>query len=356
MNRLRRLILPAIVLAAATILSQAGAATAQSSTPSTWTGAVFLVQPQDGDTTTLDLSLDIVDPALTPARISLEVPNGFSIYPQRPIGSTVGTVELYAADYAAGAAGTTLLDGQIVAQQPDASTEAALQPCSPGSHLAVWDIAFTLLGQPLQIPIGISATPTASTSDSLTLDICPPPLLPTGTLLPIRSLHLSLWDLSPPRAKGTYTWKAAIVPLAPDLKTPLPDSTLELRSILPVPHTLTLHGNYQTPTHRVALHGTLREAGKPVPGARIEITKLSRKITPNGVIFNDTPIGTPRTNHAGNYTLTTRLTTTAGFIATTQPRLTPCPDKGPTPRGCQNETITGTTSEPITISIPTKHT
>ncbi len=142
--------------------------------------------------------------------------------------------------------------------------------------------------------------------------------------------------------------------MAPDRRTPLPEQAFELRSLVPVPQTLTLRGRYAPAARRVTLSGTLREAGKPVAGARVSITKLVRTVLPTGIVFNDAEIGVVRTTAAGAYRFVARLKRTAGFIATTDPRLMPCSESGFSAVGCRSQTVAGTQSEPITISVPAR--
>jgi len=243
-----------------------------------------------------------------------------------------------------------------VAQQLDAQREAALQACSPGSHLAVWQLALNLLGQPLGIPMALSPARAADPSDAeLRLDICPPPLAAGGALLPITSIALSLWDLEPPLNRGSYRWRAVITPVAPDRMSAQPERAYELQSRVPVPQTLGLVGHYNPASGRVTLRGSLREAGKPAAGVRVSITKLVRKVTPRGVVFSDSTIAVVRTNAGGTYSLRRRLSATAGFIAFTRWRLVPCSTSSLTPNGCQSQTIPASQSEPITISVRDRH-
>lgn len=316
-----------------------------------WPGATatFLVQPQGGERPRLDLSFLLPSTSPPPARITVYVPPGFSLYPDRPAGAPVGDAELYASDSSAGTTGVTVLQGQIVARPLDAASDAALQACSPRSHLARWELSFNLLGQQLAMPIAISA---AGDRPGLRLDICPPAVAPAGTLLPITNLALSLPHVLPPRARGPYLWRLEVTPAAPDRITPLPGESFELRSLVPVPQTLTLRGRYSAATRRVTLRGALREMGKPVRGVRVRIVKLVRTVTPGGILYDDVLLGVARTDATGAYALSARLSRTAGFIASTEPRVGRCADRGATPGGCRSQTIAAAEGEPITIGVP----
>ena len=337
-------------LTACALLGSAAATAGGASSKLDWSSPFFLVEAQDGDAPSLELKLNLEDSS--PARITLFVPRGFALYPQRPAGLPVGEAELEAVDYTAGAFGRTNLQGQITAQALDAATEATLQRCSPLPHIAAWKLTLNLLGQPLEVPIAVSRPRNEDPAGAeLRLDICPPALPPAGTLLPIASVDLSLWDLASPRDHGAYLWRALVTPVAPDRMTALSGQTFELRSVVPVPQRLTLSGRYSTARHRVVLRGTLREAGRPVAGAGVSITELIRKVTHTGVIFRDASLGDVRTNAVGAYSLRTPLAQTAGFVARTSERITRCFAASSVPSGCRSQTVAGTQSEPITISV-----
>jgi hypothetical protein len=121
---------------------------------------------------------------------------------------------------------------------------------------------------------------------------------------------------------------------------------------VPVPHRLTLEGEYQPRTHRAVVHGMLRVKGRPVPSAVIYLTRLNRTITPHGVTFHDADAAITLTTRAGAYALIIPLHTTRGFLASTPPTAARC--TGPTfaPTGCRTTTTAGTESDPITISVP----
>jgi len=343
-----RLVPPLLLLAALSAVAAIPATAGGSS----WYGDSLLVQPGDQNLPGLEIALAVGDPGSMPARVTLYAPRGFDLFPQRPQGFPVGNAEIEAFDYTAGSSGLTLLQGEISAGTLDAQTEASLQACSPRPHIALWNLTLNLLGQPLPIPIAISSAAAGDPTDAgLRLDLCTPSIVPGGTLLPISTLAMSLDGLRPPRAAGSYDWRAFVTPVAPDRTTPLPDRAFELRSVVPVPQTLTLHGSYTAKAHKATLTGTLLEAGKPAPGVAVSIIKLVRTITPSGVDDEDVWLRDVRTDRAGHYHLNARLLRTAGFTAVTRARTTACPDAGTTPGGCKAMTVAGTQSEPITLSV-----
>src|SRR6266852_281078 len=122
-GRLPITVMLAALAAAATLGCPRASAGGASAKPA-WESSFFLVQPQDGNSPELDLTLNLPELGSTPAEITLYVPQGFSIYPQRQAGVPIGAAELYAFDYTAGAVGETRLQGQITPLALDAPTEA----------------------------------------------------------------------------------------------------------------------------------------------------------------------------------------------------------------------------------------
>ncbi|MDQ1511856.1 MAG: hypothetical protein QOG50_3700, partial [Actinomycetota bacterium] len=191
-------------------------------------GSQLRVHPVGGDYPELDLSLDLTSDGGLPGRITIYVPTGFQIYPDRPAESAVGTALIESQDSSYGTSTNSTLAGDIVAEPLDPLAEQSAQTCSPGTHLALWRLELSLLGQPLDVPMYLAPTGTGDPAGAqLKLELCPP-TLPTqdassAPALPISSLELSLTDLEPPHAHGSYLWRVVVTPLAPDRKTLRPE-------------------------------------------------------------------------------------------------------------------------------------
>lgn len=288
-----------------------------------------------------------------PARATVTVPAGFALYPARPPGAFVGEIKLFASSGDYGATALTLLTGEIEAAPLDDAGEAAAQACSPGKHLAIWTAGLSLLGQPLELPIYVArADPPAR---GLKLDICAPALAASGgsaPLLPMASLSLSLLQLDPPTAHGGYLWRAIVTPLAPDQQSPLPAKTYELRSLIPIPHTLTLHARYQSSTRTAFIDGRLTANGKPRAGVDVYLDILERTVTPTGIRFHDTTAGPVKTNPAGRYFLRKHLAHTAGLQAVVRDTTRRCDGPSAAPAGCLDATTAATRSTTITLVVP----
>ena len=175
------------------------------------------------------------------------------------------------------------MSGEVASAPLDDASEAAAQACSPGTHLAIWTAELSLLGQPIDLPIYVSS---AAPAGGLILDICTPTLIAAAggptPLLPMATLTLTLLELDPPTAHGSYLWRASVTPLAPDQHSPLPAKAYELRALVPVPHTLTLHARYEPSTRTALLTGRLTADGKPRAGIKIYFDILQRTVTQTG--------------------------------------------------------------------------
>lgn len=337
------------VLAALAVGALADAASA--TTRADWgEKPVFLVQSYVDVLPELDVLLAFDVGSGAPARVTVYVPTGFELYPDRATGSVIGRAAVYSVDYLAGTS-ISLLEGDIVAGAASSPDAVA---CAGSAPEAAWIVRLAALGQLLDVPIAVRpAGPDAPPGTAFRLDLCAPDLAGTGgALLPIAALRLSLVGLEPPRAKGVYAWRAVVTPTAPDLRTILADRAYELRAIVPVPHRLTIAGRYDGAKRVAVLHGRLTGAGAARAGVRVIILRLVRTITPGGVVFRDSTAGSVRTAKDGTFTFRTRLGKTAGFVAYTYETVRSCDGPPLAVGGCLSATTAGVYSEAITISVP----
>lgn len=289
-----------------------------------------------------------------PARVTLSAPAKFDLWPVRPPGTFIGEVAVLAASGDYGSSARSLLRGEIAAARLDDASETAAQACSPGTHVAVWMAELSLLGQPLDLPIYLSnAAPPRS---GLELDICAPALAtPAGgppPLLPIESLTFELMQLDPPEEHGSYLWQAMITPFGPDLHSPLPAKTYEIRALVPLPQKLTLNATYRRTTETATFTGRLTANGVPRAAAKIYIDVLQRTVTSKGIRYNDSTVGPAKTNAAGVYVLHTRLRHTAGIQAVVRSTTSRCDDRSMAPGGCRSTTTSSSRSATVTLVVP----
>jgi len=260
-----------------------------------------------------------------PGRISIHAPEQFWLEPERAEGSPVGHAEIYLRN----GLGPLLRYAGTISAAPLAVASAG---CSPDELTGVWMIRAYRGRKLLQLPIGIASV------DGTRLDLCP------GTGHSVAAVVLSLVDVSPPVTPGSYAWRAFVTPRFDS------DATYELRSILPVPHVLTLRGSYRPGSKRAVLTGMLRAHGKPRQRTEIDIVRLDRTAVP--LAFYDSWDAIVRTTERGTYSVALPLVRTQGFVASTPPTVRRCAGPSTAPAGCKTITFAGTESDPITVSVP----
>jgi hypothetical protein len=342
----RRILLAALVTLVGVGLGAEPAATS-------WQGdAQLRITSGDGSYPQVHVALDVATAAGAPGRITIYVPQGFAIYPDRPPGSAVGSVEITAQDDSYGTSTESLLAGNIVAQPPSTTTPT----CAVGPYTGIWVLELSLLGQPFDVPLYVADTVDTDPPGASTKLILCAPTLPTSDpatarAFPISTVDLFLSDLEPPQHRGSYLWRALVTPLAPDRKTLLPDHTYEVRAVVPVPHRLTLTGRYLPEKHVAVLHGRLTANGTPRAHVLIRVVALVRRITPDGAIFEDRTAGTTKTTATGAYSFRAAMKKTTGFIVFAQSTTMRCQGPRIAPAGCQSTTLPATQSDPITVTV-----
>jgi hypothetical protein len=331
------------------VLALSGGGTAAAS----WGSPALLVSAMRGEYPYLRLSLSFADERGAPGRIALYTPLGAALYPARPPGSPIGEVDAYAASDAFGAGASTHLYGTIVAAADDASVQA----CSPGTHLAIWKIELSLLGQQLQVPVAISrAGPGDPPDTGLKLELCPPslPAVDEGQagILPLADLELTLEDTVAPVHRGSHLWRALVTPLAPDQHTLLDGGTYELRGRTPVPNKITLAGRYDASTKNAQLRGQLAAYG--VRRARVPLTLvvLARRVSPKGISYGDRAGARTVSDAAGVFHFRHRIAGPTSFIAVADEVYAKCTGKSIAPAGCLSDSIAQIQSEPVTVAPP----
>ena len=317
--------------------------------------ASFLVDTQAGESPGLVLGLDFADRG-PPGRVTLYVPRGFEIVPERPLAFPVGVAEMEAGSSSYGSFSDATLVGQITGLNLDSPLAAAAQACAPSpAYIALWKLSLTLLGQPVDVPISIAPIEPGDPTDSdLRIDFCPPAVSgPAGSpavVLPMQAFGVLLSFVEPPRYPGSYVWHAVVTPVGPDGHSLLPDRAYELRSTFPVPHVLTLSGRRSG--RFAVLTGKLTAAGAPEPHQLVVITRLVRKVVHGRVEVDDTIAGLQKTDSHGAYRLRVPLPVKAGFYAETGGGTEPCSPPAFASLGCVSATVPGTVSRSITVNVP----
>jgi hypothetical protein len=180
----------------------------------------------------IDLSQDQSDPQ--PAKIAVYVPAGYQLHPAGAVGATIGTTsgQVFARDLNI----ALPLSGDVLVLDPAQHTTDA---CSPGSHLAVWDLHLTVAGQSIDLPVYVSATTGTETAlGAAKIETCLSPAdvpagapgrSPNGAQLLSASFTVNN-QVTPP--VGSTRWTSLWTPYAAGTGVPNAAGTVEARSIV----------------------------------------------------------------------------------------------------------------------------
>lgn len=313
--------------------------------------------PQGTRPTTIHISVPQTDDPT--AVVQIYVPGGYT--PSAPsAGATIGSASgtIFARD-----AGLTLpLEGTVVADDP---LKHAADACSPGGHLAVWLMNLSVAGNTISIPIYIDQTagPEANFGAVRIRTCFGPPDVPATA--PGRApLGAQLLDakftidtaLAPPSTAGRYVWRALLTPWAAGTGVPNQAGTVEARSFLNLPGTLSLKATYLKKSNTYRLSGAARAGGQPAAGQTVQIYR--------GRGLNVTRASSTRTNSNGTYATAghlkpKRTTYFQTRIATAeQDYAVGCsaPNLAPAPAPCATATLGGwsAVSRVIKLAVPKK--
>ena len=260
-------------------------------------------------TTSLTIKVSQAQSDAQPARISIYVPNGYSINasaaPGSKIGSTSGTV------FSRDANIPLPLSGDVVVVPPTTNAPG----CDPVPHIAVWNLALSVAGQSINLPVHVDQLAGAEAAlGAYKLVVClAPDDVPTGT--PGRSPNgarlldatFTVDNIFTVPA-GQSIWKAITTPYAAGIGAPNAAATVETRAFV-ADGTATLAKKVNAPKRLVKFTGKVTQAGTAVSGARVSL------------LVNGKSAGfTARTNGSGAYSIVLKKTgkkTTSTFQART---------------------------------------
>jgi hypothetical protein len=257
-------------------------------------------------TTSLTIKVSQAQTDAQPAKISIYVPSGYSINasaaPGTKIGSTTGTV------FSRDANIPLPLSGDVVVS---ASSDAPT--CDPVPHLAVWNLALSVAGQNITLPVHVDqlAGPEAARGAYKLVVCLAPDDVPVGT--PGRSPNgarlldatFTVDNIFTVPA-GQSIWKTITTPWAGGV--PNVAGTVETRAFV-ADGTVTLAKKINAPRRLVKFTGKVTQAGTAVSGA-----KVSLLVNGKSAGFNT------RTNGSGSYSIVLKKTgkkTTSTFQART---------------------------------------
>jgi hypothetical protein len=233
-----------------------------------------------------------------PAKISIYVPSGYTINTSAAPGTTIGTTSgsIFARD-----ANIPLpLAGNVVVVPPNTNAPG----CATGTHLAVWNLALSVAGQSINLPVHVDATTGTETAlGAYKMVVCLAPAdVPQGT--PGRSpngaqlleANFTVNNVFQVPASSSV-WKAFTTPYAPGTGVPNVAGTVETRA-LAGSGTLTIKTRVTSKKKRtLRISGNLAQGGAGVAGSQVRLLL-------NGAASRFTA----RTSSAGNYSVVLRKT------------------------------------------------
>src|SRR5262245_12694231 len=233
-----------------------------------------------------------------PAKITIYVPTGYTINTSAAPGTTIGNTSgsIFARD-----ANIPLpLSGNVVVAPPNTNAPG----CSTGTHMAVWNLALSVAGQSINLPVHVDATAGAEAAlGAYKMVVCLAPAdVPQGT--PGRSpngaqlleANFTVNNIFQVPASESI-WKALTTPYA--LGTGLPNiaGTVETRALAGA-GTLSIKSSVTSKKKRtLRVSGQLAQAGAGVAGSQVRLLL-------NGAASRFTA----RTSPAGNYSIVLRKT------------------------------------------------
>ncbi len=297
-------------------------------------------------TTSLTIKVSQAQTDAQPAKISIYVPTGYSINasaaPGTKIGSTTGTVFSRDANIPLPLSGDV-----VVSATSDAPT------CDPVPHLAVWNLALSVAGQNITLPVHVDqlAGPEAALGAYKLVVCLAPDDVPVGTpgrspngarLLDATFTVNSIFTVP----AGQSIWKTITTPWAGGV--PNAAGTVETRAFV-ANGTVTLTKKVNAGRRLVKFTGKVTQAGTAVSGARVSL-----------LVNGKTAGFSARTNASGSFSIVLKKTgkkTTSTFQARTtvaERDITSTGCTSPTPGvpgGCVSATASAFTAVSAKIRI-----
>jgi hypothetical protein len=303
-----------------------------------------------GGTTDLSISFDQADDAT--AKVTIYVPQGYTGTLGVSPGTQLGTIDASIIAFAISPTQPLPLKGVIQADDP---AKYVTNPCSPGTHEAVWLLRLQAAGTELAVP-GYVDTVTASAEAPLgkfKLQFClPSPYIPPsaggamlGAKLVSATLHLSnLFAL--PAQNGSYGWTAVTTPYTVGTGTPNPAGTVQARAFVQLPAQLSLKAKVKK--KRATLSGALRLNLAGLAGVKVSLLSGSSRTK-----LKAAGSATTRAGGAFSFRKTVRKTTYFRARVTVATRTASC--TGGVPGiPCASATANGFTAQSAIIKVTPK--
>ena len=300
-------------------------------------------------TTSLTIRLSQAQTDPEPARISIYAPAGYTINASAAVGAKIGSTSgtVFSRD-----ANIPLpLSGDVVVVPPTTNAPG----CDPVPHIAVWNLALSVAGQTINLPVHVDQLSGAEAAlGAYKLVVClAPDDVPVGT--PGRSPNGARLLDATFTVDNVFTvpagqsiWKAITTPYAASIGAPNPAGTVETRAFV-ADGAITLAKKVNAAKRLVKFTGKVTQAGAAVAGAKVSL------------LVNGKSAGfSARSNASGNFSIVLKKTgkkTNSTFQARTtvaERDITATGCASPTPGipgGCVSATASPFTSVSAKIRI-----
>ena len=303
-----------------------------------------------GGTTDLTVAFDQADDAT--AKVTIYVPQGYTGTLGASAGTQLGTIDASIIAFAISPTQPLPLKGVITADDP---AKYVTNPCSPGTHEAVWLLRLQAAGTELAVPgyVDTVTAPTEAPLGKFKLQFClPSPYIPPsaggamlGAKLVSATLHLSnIFAL--PAQNGSYGWTALTTPYTVNTGTPNPAGTVQARAFVQLPAQLSLKAKVKKKT--ATLSGALRLNLAGLAGVKVSLLSGSSRTK-----LKAAGSATTRAGGAFSFRKTVRKTTYFRARVTVPTRSATC--TGGVPGiPCASATANGFTAQSAIIKVTPK--
>jgi hypothetical protein len=295
---------------------------------------------QNGLGTTAETEIDVfaTETGAATAKVTVYAPQGYTATLNQAAGTPIGLAESFFSE-----AGTLKeLDGKVVADDPARfAADPTAQACAPGAHAAAWTLSLGAGVDAQQVHLFVDpATGNDATFASYVIQGCfaSPDVPASAGGAPAAAKFLALRvDLprvfSNPSGRGSYTWRALVMPYVAGTSTQSPGGAVELHSIVALPQTLTLVAKYDAKRHRVTVGGRLTSAGAGRAGTRVH---LYSGTNPKGNLI---AFAVVKTKKDGSFSVTRSISKTTYFGAQVLFSVQSCTGATIGPASCVQESL-----------------
>lgn len=315
-----------------------------------------------GAPTTADVFIAISEDADPTAKLTIFSPVGYSANLTAAPGTKIGAVVAIVKAKALGGARLPLAGDVLVANPADPAIVAAATKCTgKATHSTIWVLNTSLQGQTVAIPVFVD-----SAGPLVTMQVClPSPDIPEASGGAKFGAQLVLADFTVKGVftnagtNGGYEWSGIYTPYTPGTATPNAAGTVEWRTYVGLPSSLTL--KKVKAKRGFKLVGQLKVAGLLPTGVKLNLYAGKKaRPAPNAVSSGTGKriARSPKLPKSGKYSIARPNVKFATFFQTRFENYgTQC--TGPSPSGlpvpCSGEDIAAVTSNQLKVLKPKRH-